>query len=208
MSMNSIIIGYSGHAYVVLDIIHANGIKCNSYCEHEEKVVNPFNLQYLGSEKNPKLLDYLSKHNIYVSIGENTSRSKVVNYLEQQNLTIPFLSHPSSIISPSSKFEDATIIMPGVVINALVKIGRGVICNTSCIVEHECSVGDFSHIAPGAVLAGNVSIGRNCFIGSNSIIKQGVSIGDNVIIGAGSVVLDDVLDNCIVYGNPAKLKSK
>lgn len=208
MNKNSIIIGYSGHAFVVLDVLLANGLICNYYCEQEEKRNNPYELQYLGNEKDPKLLKYLCGHNIYIAIGENIARSKIFNYLALNNLKTPFVSHPSAIVSPSARFADATIVMPGVVINALATIGKGVICNTSSIIEHECSIGDFSHIAPGAVLAGNVSIGKHCFVGANSVIKQGVRIGDGVIIGAGSVVLGDVSDNSMVFGNPAKLKNK
>jgi len=208
MNKNSIIIGYSGHAFVVLDVLLANGIICNYYCEKEQKPINPFDLEYLGNEKDPKLLKLLSEHNIYIAIGENISRSKIFDFLALNNLITPFVSHPSAIISPSVRLADATIIMPGVAINAMATIGKGVICNTSSIIEHECSIGDFSHIAPGAVLAGNVSIGKHCFIGANSVIKQGVRIGDGVIIGAGSVVLGDVSDNNMVFGNPAKVKNK
>jgi acetyltransferase-like isoleucine patch superfamily enzyme len=59
-----------------------------------------------------------------------------------------------------------------------------------------------------AILAGNVLVGENSFIGSNSVIKQGTKIGENVIIGAGSVVLNDVPDNAIAYGNPARIKNQ
>ncbi len=50
-------------------------------------------------------------------------------------------------------------------------------------------------------------IGNNVRIGSNSTLLP-VNIGNNVIIGAGSVVTKDVPDNCIVYGNPAKIKNR
>jgi acetyltransferase-like isoleucine patch superfamily enzyme len=72
------------------------------------------------------------------------------------------------------------------------------------IIEHECSIGNFSHIAPGAVLAGNVSIGSGCLIGANSVIKQGLKVGDNVIIGAEAVVLKDINSNTKIVGNPAR----
>ena len=36
----------------------------------------------------------------------------------------------------------------------------------------------------------------------------GVHIGNNVKIGAGSVVLKDILDNCTVVGNPARIVRK
>ena len=56
-------------------------------------------------------------------------------------------------------------------------------------------------------LGGNVSIGQNSWIGIGSVIKQNIRIGSNVVIGAGSVVINDVEDNKIVYGVPAKPKN-
>ena len=61
-----------------------------------------------------------------------------------------------------------------------------------------------AHIAPGAVLLGKVEIGKNTLIGANSVIKEGVKISDNTIIGAGSVVINDIPENEIWAGNPAK----
>lgn len=49
-------------------------------------------------------------------------------------------------------------------------------------------------------------IGDRVRIGSNSTILP-VKIGNNVIIGAGSVVTKDIPDNCVAYGNPAKIKT-
>ena len=49
-------------------------------------------------------------------------------------------------------------------------------------------------------------IGDRVRIGSNSTILP-VKIGNNVIIGAGSVVTKDIPDDCVAYGNPAKIKN-
>ena len=95
------------------------------------------------------------------------------------------------------------MISSNVVINAMSKIALGAICNTSCTIEHNCEIGEFSHIGPSATLCGNVRIGNETFIGAAAVIKEGVSIGNNVTIGAGSVVLKNIPDNVTVVGNPA-----
>ena len=58
------------------------------------------------------------------------------------------------------------------------------------------------------MLAGKVNIGKNTFIGANATIIPGVNIGNNVTIGAGSVVIEDVSDNSIYVGNPARKLKK
>lgn len=51
---------------------------------------------------------------------------------------------------------------------------------------------------------GPVVIKRGARIGINVTILPGVTIGENAVIGAGSLVNQDVPDNCIAVGVPAK----
>lgn len=197
-----IIIGYSGHAYVCIENALINGWKISGYCDTSEKSLNPFNLQYLGNEQ-----DYLSQNKdvfSFIGIGDNFLREKIYTNIPS---TFINLIHSKSIVSPTVTFKDNQniLINAGVVVNAFARIGKGVILNTSSIIEHECVIGDFTHIAPGAVLAGNVTVDERTFIGANVVIKQGIHIGKNAIIGAGAVVIRDVLDNEIVAGNPSKV---
>jgi len=53
-----------------------------------------------------------------------------------------------------------------------------------------------------------ISIGDDVFIGANSIILKGTTIGDRSIIGAGSVVVNDVPNDEIWAGNPARFIRK
>lgn len=48
-------------------------------------------------------------------------------------------------------------------------------------------------------------IGDNCYIGTGVTILAPLTIGNNVTIGANSLVVDDVPDNCMVSGVPAKV---
>jgi sugar O-acyltransferase (sialic acid O-acetyltransferase NeuD family) len=206
MSPEAVIIGYSGHAYVVIDILLANGYHKISYCEKMEMTYNPFNITYLGIESDDNVKENMIGKHIFLGIGDNQLRSKVFDFLWGDFL-LPVIKDPSSLISGSVIMGDGTIIMPGSVINALSTIGNGVICNSSSVIEHNCIIGNFVHIASGAILSGNVTVGDQSFIGANSVIRQGIKIGSNVIIGAGAVVVKDVPDNSLVYGNPAKIKN-
>ncbi len=47
---------------------------------------------------------------------------------------------------------------------------------------------------------------KGASIGSGATILCNITIGENSIIGAGSVVTRDVPPDCIVIGNPAKVK--
>lgn len=196
------IIGYSGHAYVIIDILLSAGRLVTAYCDQEEKEFNPYHLQYLGKEA--EAIKKLKKFDFFACVGHNGIREKIhmqmTTFLGKPINAI----HPSAVISSSVKIGDGVMIAANVTINPLAEIGRGVICNTSCTIDHECKIEDFVHVAPGAVLCGNVKIGKGTFVGANSVIKQGITIGRNVTIGAGTVIIKDIPDNVTVVGNPQK----
>ncbi|NJN52422.1 MAG: acyltransferase [Gammaproteobacteria bacterium] len=50
-----------------------------------------------------------------------------------------------------------------------------------------------------------IVLADNVWVGDGAVICKGVSIGRNSIVGAGSVVTNDVADNVIVAGNPARV---
>ncbi|HMI79795.1 MAG TPA: acetyltransferase [Ferruginibacter sp.] len=200
-----ILIGYSGHAFVVYGIFKAAGKNVIGYCDVAEKELDPFGLSYYGTETSENGLEALKQNGFFIAIGDNLTRNKIFDKLEQKKLLPANAIHPSVIMDGSVKIAaHGVMIAANVTINPLAQIGKGAICNTGCIIEHECIVGDFTHIGPGAVLCGNVKIGDGTFVGANAVIKQGIVIGKNVMIGAGAVVVKDVPDNTRVVGVPAK----
>jgi sugar O-acyltransferase (sialic acid O-acetyltransferase NeuD family) len=205
-----VLIGYSGHAFVVAEAIKLMGHTVVGYCEKTEAKRNPFNLTYIGDERYEIALSKIKelRARFFVSIGNNKIRKDVNQLLYSAGLNNSIVIHPTSIISTLATVGSGSFVGPAAIINPLAELGKGVIVNTAAVVEHECHIGDYSHIAPGAVLAGNVRIGRNTFVGANSVIKQGINIGENVVIGAGSTVIKDIPDNQVWVGNPAKLLNK
>jgi sugar O-acyltransferase (sialic acid O-acetyltransferase NeuD family) len=200
-----IIIGYSGHGFVVYGILNAAGKKITGYCDVAEKEYNPFKLPYFGSENSDTAFEALKQNGFFIAIGDNKLRNKIYTNLQQKQLTPVNAIHPSAVIDASATIAgQGVMIAANATINPLATIGTGAICNTGCIIEHECVVGEFAHIGPGAVLCGNVKIGDGTFVGANAVIKQGITVGKNAMIGAGAVVVKDVPDSVTVVGVPAK----
>lgn len=121
----------------------------------------------------------------------------------------------------------ATLIHPSAIIpKGMCKIGNGVLMaplsqlspdttlEDNCIMlansflGHDSTLRRFAHVASNATVGANVVVGKACHIGTNSTIREKVNIGDFCLVGSGSVVLNDVEDNSIVVGNPARLLRK
>jgi len=54
---------------------------------------------------------------------------------------------------------------------------------------------------------GGIRVGDGAWLGFGVIVLDGVSIGAGAVIGAGSVVTENVPDNAIAAGNPARVVS-
>lgn len=200
-----IIIGYSGHGYVVHGILKASGKTIAGYCDVAEKEYNPFNLPYFGQENDDTAFQVLKDKGFFIAVGDNKLRQKIYENLASKNLLPGNAVHPTAVIDHSANIAaNAVMVAANATINPLAIIETGAICNTGCIIEHECVVGAFAHIAPGAVLCGNVKIGAGTFVGANAVIRQGIAIGINATIGAGAVVVKDVADGATVVGVPAR----
>ena len=196
MSKSIYIYGASGHGLVVADVAKS--------CGYE-------NIVFLDDDKSKGFLTFDDikenrDYHIAFGIGNNQIRAKLYKKVKENGFFTPTLIHTSSIISPSARIEEGTVVMPNVVVNAKAYIGKCVILNSSCVVEHESIIGDFVHISPKVSIAGDVRIGDFTHIGIGSSVIQCLEIGKNSIIGAGSVVVKNIRDFKKAYGNPCKEK--
>ncbi len=106
----------------------------------------------------------------------------------------------SCVIGRGVEFKEGLVLMHpvGVVINGGVKGGSRVVLESGVVLGAARS--GFPVEVP--------RLGDNIFIGSGAKIIGNISIGNNVRIGANSVVLDDVPDNSVVVGIPARQAGK
>ena len=196
MSKSIYIYGASGHGLVVADVAKSCGYEDIVFLDDDNSK------GFLTFDDIKENRDY----HIAFGIGNNQIREKLYKKVKENGFFTPILIHPSSIISPSARIEEGTVVMPNVVVNAKAYIGKCVILNSSCVVEHESIIGDFVHISPKVAIAGNVRIGDFTHIGIGSSVIQCLEIGKNSIIGSGSVVVKNIRDFKKAYGNPCKEK--
>lgn len=200
-----ILIGYSGHAYVVAETALENGFDIIGYSDKEKSDSDPYNLSYLGFEKDDDFIGWQKDVSFVLGIGDNTLRQNIANLIESKGKVVETILNKTVNISKSVVIGNGSFINKNVVVNAFAEVGKNVILNTGCIIEHECVLADAVHIGPGAVLAGNVSIGERTFVGANVVIKQGIVVGKDVVIGAGTVVITNIPDGKKVVGNPGRI---
>jgi acetyltransferase-like isoleucine patch superfamily enzyme len=79
---------------------------------------------------------------------------------------------------------------------------NGVIIEDYVQIGSHCSIYSFSSIDEKN---GKVILKKNCRIGSHSTIMPGVTIGENSVVGAHSFVKNNIPDNVIAFGVPAKV---
>ena len=203
-----VIIGAGGHALEVLDVIlespDSKEICFFDNITTQTEFVNKYKI--LKSTDELKLL-FPSDFNYILATGNPSVRNELHRMFTSLGGIHQTVISNKSFISTYATVEKSDV-MKNCFISSKVNIDYGCLINTGAHIHHEVSIAAFTEISPGAIILGNVKIGKYCSIGANSTILPNVKIGDNVIVAAGAVVKEDVNDNCMVAGVPAKIKKE
>lgn len=199
MNKELIIIGAGGHGLVVADIAKQNGYQKIAFLDDNKEKVYDYPIIGNSSEA----VKYRDS-DFFVAIGNNSVREHFVTALEEKDINVISLIHPSSIIAGDVVIGNGTVIMAGAVVNCKSKIGKGVILNTGCTVDHENIIGDYVHLSPGCHTSGQVVIQKETWLGTGSIVINNVEICERCMIGAGCVVISDLSQPGMYVGVPAR----
>lgn len=204
-----VLIGAGGHCKVIIDILKSkNDFQIVGVTDKNQGEGKVLDIPIIGDDS---ILENLYNEGVrfaFICIGalNNLSiRNIIYDKLKSIGFKIPVLIHKNAIVSPYVHVSEGTCIMAGAIVNPNAKIMENCIINSGAIIEHDCVIGNNTHISPKACIAGGSIIGDNCHIGVGSSIIHGVKIGNNVTVGAGAVVIDNVENNTVVIGVPAKV---
>jgi sugar O-acyltransferase (sialic acid O-acetyltransferase NeuD family) len=208
MAQRIVIVGASGHAKVVADIVEREGkyAIAGLIDSFREAGASAFGYRILGSERD--LSGTVQDEGIggaIVAIGDNWHRARMAFALARMD--IPFVSavHPSAIVARDVALGAGTVVMANAVVNPGARLGMHCIVNTRVSIDHDCTLGDFASVAPGATLGGEVVLGDFAAVGLGADVIHQRRIGAHAVIGAGALVLRDVPGHCVAYGMPARV---
>lgn len=204
-----LIIGSSGLSKVIIDIFEKEGKYQISGLLDDIRNIGEETLGYkvVGKiEDLPELLADNINCKIFIAIGDNWSRQKVMNRVLEINPDIEFVStiHPSAQIGKNVKIGMGVVIMAGAIINSDTRIGDFAILNVKASISHDCNMSAFSSLGPNVTVGGYVTIGEFSAISIGATIKDRLTIGKHSIIGAGALLMKDCEDNVVMYGVPAQ----
>ncbi len=201
------VIGASGHAKVVIDTTRATGrfevlgvLDDREECWHQQVLDVPV----LGAASR-EVVSRLGVEHAVIAIGSNLARAKVAQRLHGL-LTWATVVHPTAYLASGVSPGEGTVIFAGAIVQVNSAIGRHVILNTSCSVDHDSFLEDFVHLAPGVRLAGHVRVARGAFLGIGSCALPKCEIGSWATVGAGGVVVCNIPPGAIAMGVPARLR--
>lgn len=177
-------------------------------------------LNYFGDEKSGVLFG--ESKDIYKFL--EISKNNITNYVlesDRRNSAIPMLDttkinariEPGAYIREHAVIGNSAVIMMGAVINIGAVVGEGTMIDMNAVLGGRATVGKNCHIGAGAVIAGTIEppsatpaiIEDGVLIGANAVVLEGIRIGKNAVVAAGAVVTQDVPENAVVAGQPAKI---
>ena len=103
--------------------------------------------------------------------------------------------------------------MMGAILNIGAVVGPGTMIDMGAVLGGRATVGSRCHVGAGAVLAGVIEpasatpvvVEDDVLIGANAVVIEGVRIGRGAVVAAGAVVVNDVPENAVVAGCPARV---
>ena len=138
-----LILGAGGHGAVVKDVAKACGYDNIEFLDDN-------NHNALG--KISDLKNFREYESVFVSIGDNIVREKLLDIAENLGFKLPSLIHPDSYVSSSAKIDEAVLVEPGAIINSNVEVGKGTIVSVGAIIDHNAKIGEFVHVNAGAIV--------------------------------------------------------
>ena len=212
MRPKTVIWGAGMQARVVADIIRQQGeYELVGFLDsmHPERRGESFvGSTILGGEEQLNSLLEQGIEHIAFGFGHNSNRLRLAEQVQNKGFKLATTIHPAASIAPDIAVGEGSVIKAGVVIDTAVSIGRLVMLSSNVSIAHGSVLEDGARLSAGANIAGSVHVGRGAWIAVGVNVKPEIKIGDGALVGIGAVVIDDIPEDSVAFGVPAKVMRK
>lgn len=205
---NIVVVGASGHASVVIDIIERQRAYSIVGLLDRRGSGSAMGYEILGTEEDlPALAAARGITDAIVAIGDNWTRHLVVRSLEALVPGLEFVTavHPAAQVGRGTEIGKGSVVMAGAVINPNARVGPFCVVNTCASLDHDSVMDEFSSLLPNASTGGSVRIGAFAAVCQGANVIHGRTVGAHTVVGAGATVLRDLPPCAVAYGTPARV---
>ena len=179
-------------------------LSCKTFGDHSYKIVfgESHEISTILTNHKDLIIDYVI---------ENDRRNSAIPLLDLTNIQARV--EPGAIIREHVTIGKDAVIMMNSTINIGAVIGERTMIDMNTVIGGRAKIGKNCHIGAGAVIAGVIEppsktpviIEDDVLIGANAVVLEGVKVGKGAVVAALSVVTQDVPEQAVVAGSPAKV---
>lgn len=143
---------------------------------------------------------------VAIAIGTPVAVKNVAERIDNPLVEFPNLYAPSTTFldKDSLKIGKGNIFCSNCMISCNVTVGDFNLFNGHIPIGHDTQIGNYNVIMPSCNISGGVRMGDCNFLGVQSVVLQYIRIGNETRVGANSVVMRKTKDGYLYIGNPAK----
>ena len=208
-----IIIGCGAYGRLMLEVAKQMGnFECVGFIGQNATIRNHkvSGLPILGNDTYISKLTEMGINAAVIGVGSIERRSKLIDLVVAEKITIPTIIDPTSVIYESANIGSGVSILACATVSSEVKIGSNTVIGTGVKILHNAEIGVNTIIGGGSTIGANARIGNMVKMGVGVVVasQANISIGNGSEISAGSVILKDIPDHSFAIGNPARLIPK
>jgi acetyltransferase-like isoleucine patch superfamily enzyme len=175
------------------------------------------NIDYIYVDKEYKKDDYyhnipviddlsdFKNHYCIIPAPIHELRMRWINLANQMEMEFLNVINKDNDIAKNAVIGKGCIISQKNIIESNVVIGDYFLCGYENRIGHDSVIGNFFHIYVKANVGGFNKIGDNVTISSSACTREYTTIKNNSLVALGAAVFNDVNENSVAIGNPAKI---
>ncbi len=204
------LLGVGNYTEVVIELAQDCGYDVKGLYHYNSDLIHQtvLGIEIIDTTEN-LLQNDITGMNFAVTMGDNRLRQTLANKIREKGGITPALIHPNAFVSPSAKIGKGCFVHMYSKISTCSEIGNDCIIDFNSLVAHHAMLGNACYMSSISMIGSYCTIGDRVLFGMNSLILPlKLTLGNDCIVGGKANVTKSFPDNCLLLGNPAKIKEK